>query len=240
VWACVTMAFRRPFALCSSVIRPFYYNSIARKRRSWALVALFCLQASSRPDSFAFLRPFQTSSRHLFSSAPHNNMSILDSPSAERNKEPIWTVLSERVVPLLLSSDDKPLAILEVAAGAGVHTAHFASQQWWGGASVTWIPSDPDQASRASIAERSRVNNLQQIVQPPVELTLGRDGIEQSVTDSAIPPLDLVICINMIHISPWEATIGLMKMASAKLKAGGILFCYGPYKVGGTAVESNL
>ena len=44
----------------------------------------------------------------------------------------------------------------------------------------------------------------------------------------------------MIHISPWEATIGLFKVASQKLKKGGILYCYGPYKENGTAVESNL
>jgi len=46
--------------------------------------------------------------------------------------------------------------------------------------------------------------------------------------------------INMIHISPWGATKGLMKLASEKLRSGGILFCYGPYKESGTAVESNL
>lgn len=46
--------------------------------------------------------------------------------------------------------------------------------------------------------------------------------------------------INMIHISPWEATIGLMKTAECSLTQDGVLYCYGPYKEGGTAVESNL
>jgi len=51
---------------------------------------------------------------------------------------------------------------------------------------------------------------------------------------------DLVLCINMIHISPWKATLGLMACAGKSLRKGGTLMCYGPYKVDGTAVESNL
>jgi len=51
---------------------------------------------------------------------------------------------------------------------------------------------------------------------------------------------DLTLCINMIHISPWEATVGLMECAGKVLRKGGMLFCYGPYKVGGKAMESNM
>ena len=50
----------------------------------------------------------------------------------------------------------------------------------------------------------------------------------------------MITCINMIHIAPFDATLGLMKCAGKVLKRGGRLMCYGPYKVGGTAVESNL
>merc|ERR1712226_460450 len=52
--------------------------------------------------------------------------------------------------------------------------------------------------------------------------------------------LDLIININMIHISPWEATLGLFKTAQQTLKHGGILYLYGPYKQNGTASPSNL
>jgi hypothetical protein len=52
--------------------------------------------------------------------------------------------------------------------------------------------------------------------------------------------MDLIICINMIHISPWQATVGLMKAAEKLLKPGGVLYCYGPFKEKGSAVESNL
>ena len=44
----------------------------------------------------------------------------------------------------------------------------------------------------------------------------------------------------MIHISPWEATLGLMKEASKRLSDTGCLYCYGPYRENGTAVESNI
>jgi hypothetical protein len=40
---------------------------------------------------------------------------------------------------------------------------------------------------------------------------------------------DVVVNINMIHISPWAATEGLITGAGRVLPAGGILFLYGPY-----------
>jgi hypothetical protein len=38
------------------------------------------------------------------------------------------------------------------------------------------------------------------------------------------------ICINMIHISPWEATLGLMRGAGRILASGSLLYLYGPYR----------
>ena len=51
---------------------------------------------------------------------------------------------------------------------------------------------------------------------------------------------DFILCINMMHIAPWEATLGLMECGGKVLRSGGLMVCYGPFKVGGTAVESNL
>ena len=41
---------------------------------------------------------------------------------------------------------------------------------------------------------------------------------------------DAVVCINMIHISPWAATQSLMHGAARVLEPRGALFLYGPYR----------
>ena len=43
-------------------------------------------------------------------------------------------------------------------------------------------------------------------------------------------PFNAVVCINMIHISPWAATEGLMRLAGRVLPVGGLLVTYGPYR----------
>ena len=166
------------------------------------------------------------------------SMAVLDSPSAQRNKEPIWNVLSEKVLPLL--PKEEPLTILEIAAGCGVHTEHFASKLWERHQPFRCFPSDPDSSSRASI--QGRIDQSKLTIESPLTLTLNTEGIIEPETVLALDEqdLDLIICINMIHFSPWDATRGLMKLAGTKLQKGGVLFCYGPYKIGGTAVESNL
>ena len=68
----------------------------------------------------------------------------------------------------------------------------------------------------------------------------GISSLPNPTADIGPNSLDLITNINMIHISPWSATQGLMKTSSELLRPGGILYCYGPYKVNGTAVESNL
>jgi hypothetical protein len=178
-------------------------------------------------------------------------MMKLDSPSAHRNKQPIWEVLSTKVLPRLeTSSDSKKLRILEVAAGSGVHTEYFAHalSDAIGKEGIRWYPTDPMQDSLHSIQcyIDDNVSTLSEIVALPMPLTLDSSGILEPATRKELfssddaSGLDLIICINMIHISPWEATLGLMKLAGESLSKHGCLYCYGPYKVGGTAVESNM
>ena len=46
----------------------------------------------------------------------------------------------------------------------------------------------------------------------------------------SIERADVVVCINMIHISPWSSAVGLMRGAGRVLPASGLLFLYGPYR----------
>jgi len=149
---------------------------------------------------------------------------------------------------------------LEIAAGAGVHSYHFSSEllsltsssNTKNTKNIQWYATDPEESSIRSI-EAYRDDStaaVKNILQPPLCLTLGSEGILQQqeednniMTTDLIPDsssVDVVICINMIHISPWEATVGLMKTARKLLKPGGYMYCYGPYKENGTAVDSNL
>jgi hypothetical protein len=175
-------------------------------------------------------------------------MAKLESPSAERNKDLIWKVLESKVLPEYTrsGSGSSSLQILEIATGSGVHTHHFSlqlhsslgSQQ-----SFRWYPTDLDEGHRASTqAYVEGESTIRDSVETPVQLTLDKNGIMETSTDDKLKAetMDWIININMIHISPWEATLGLMKVAGQKLKTGGTLFLYGPYRVGGTCVESNL
>jgi hypothetical protein len=183
----------------------------------------------------------------FWNKSPEPIMAKLDYPSADRNKDPIWKVLESKVFPEYTSGSGKsPLQILEIAAGSGIHTHHFSlqlhssigSQQ-----SFRWYPTDLEDKHRASTqAYVDEEPDIRDSVETPAQLTLDENGIIEKSTDDKFKAetMDLIININMIHISPWEATLGLMKVAGQKLKSGGTLFLYGPYRVEGTCVESNL
>ena len=136
------------------------------------------------------------------------------SASVARNRDPILAVL-ERVLP------DAGL-VLEIASGTGEHAIHFAA----GMPTVTWQPSDPDPAMGDSIAGWAAEAGLENL-RPPLT-------IDATAADWPVATADAVICINMVHIAPWDAAEGLMAGAGRVLSAGGILYMYGPYRVAGT------
>ncbi|MGL4284885.1 MAG: DUF938 domain-containing protein [Phreatobacter sp.] len=146
---------------------------------------------------------------------------ILSAPSVQRNREPILAVLRE-VLP------SRGL-VLEVASGSGEHVVHFAAAL----PGLTFQPSDPDTAALGSIAARTAKSGLANI-RPPLRL-------DAAAPDWPVPAADAVICINMIHISPWRATLGLFAQAGRVLRPGGVLYLYGPYRRPGRELEpSNL
>jgi hypothetical protein len=142
----------------------------------------------------------------------------LSSPSAERNREPIATVLRH----CLLATG----AVLEIASGTGEHVAWFATQF----PGLVFQPSDPGGTQRASIAAWIAATGVENI-RPPLALDVAAPDWEKNAD---IPiPLAAILCINMVHISPWAATLGLIRGAGHLLADGGVLYLYGAYKRGG-------
>lgn len=139
-------------------------------------------------------------------------------PATARNRMAILEVLRGVLPP--------QGTVLEVASGTGEHAAFLAPAF----PRLTWQPSDPNAAARASItAWTSGLPN----VQPPLDL-------DAAATDWPISRADAILCVNMIHIAPWAATLGLLAGAARLLPPGGPLYLYGPYKQGGRhAAPSN-
>ncbi len=131
----------------------------------------------------------------------------LSSPAAERNRDAIADVLA-RWLP------DSGI-VLEVASGSGEHVVHFARRL----PTLAWQPSDPDADARASIASWSAGTD----VLPPLAL-------DAASADWPIDRADAIVCINMVHISPWAATLGLFAGVATLLEPGAPLILYGPYR----------
>lgn len=137
----------------------------------------------------------------------------LFSPAAARNAAPITELLKRALPPNGL--------VLEIASGSGDHAVHFARAL----PALVWQPSDPDEAARRSIRAHARAAGLANI-----RLPLAIDVTRQPWP---VMRVDAVVAINMIHIAPWDATIGLMAGAEATLAKGGVLYLYGPFREAG-------
>lgn len=134
-------------------------------------------------------------------------------PATARNREPILAVL-RRVLPA------RGL-VLEIAAGTGEHAAFFSSAF----PSLRWQATDADPAALEAIAAWHRQTGNDNFLVP----------LALNVRDWPwpVPGADAIFNANMIHISPWEACLGLVAGAGRVLASGGLLILYGPYKVGG-------
>src|SRR5262245_36214927 len=128
--------------------------------------------------------------------------------AAERNKGPIAEALTD-VVP-------SAGLVLEVGSGTGQHAVHLAALFEL----VTWQPSDLDPRALASI-EAYRVDAKLPNLFPPLLLDASSDAwpIERAA---------MVLSINMIHIAPWQACLGLFRGAARVLESEAPLVFYGP------------
>jgi Protein of unknown function (DUF938) len=140
-------------------------------------------------------------------------MARLYSPSASRNTQPILKIL-QGILP------DKGL-VLELASGTGEHVCAFAQAF----PNLTFQPSDVDGPSLESIRLATQEMGLSNVL-PPLR-------IDATDEDWPVSQADAIICINLVHISPFEACEGLMRGSGKVLSPGGYLYLYGAYKFDG-------
>lgn len=127
-----------------------------------------------------------------------------------RNAGPIAEVLAEILPARGL--------VLELASGSGEHGLHFAQAF----PKLLWQPSDPEPGALRSIeAWRADCGLFNLLPAIPLDVR---------AAEWPVPGADAILCINMIHISPWSATAGLMRGAGRLLGDGAPLYLYGPYR----------
>ncbi|MEO1134162.1 MAG: DUF938 domain-containing protein [Cyanobacteria bacterium J06639_1] len=144
-------------------------------------------------------------------------------PATQRNREPILAVL-QNVLP-------DSGTVLEISSGTGEHAVYFAPHL----PALQWLPSDVNPLALASITawrDRQPTPNLH----PPIALDAGTtpwivEAPERIASpDLAAHSIQAIVNINMIHIAPWSACLGLMAGAGRVLPEGGVLVLYGPFR----------
>ena len=134
-------------------------------------------------------------------------------PAVARNKAAITEALARNLPASGL--------VLEIASGSGEHALHFATHF----PALSFQPTDPDAAALASIVAWQAEVPLPNLLLPlMLDVMAGAWPVQKA---------DAVLCINMIHIAPWEASVALVRGAARVLPRDGILFLYGPFKQGG-------
>lgn len=142
-----------------------------------------------------------------------NSPNALTSPSVARNRDPILAVL-RRILP-------PAGTVLEIASGTGEHAVHFAAAL----SHLTWQPTDRDEQALESIAAHRAASGLSNLLAPL--------ALDAAAPEWPVGRADAIVAINMVHISPWWATQGLMTGAGRALTPGGVLYLYGAYKENG-------
>lgn len=140
-------------------------------------------------------------------------------PATLRNREPILDLLRT-----VLPTEG---LVLEIASGSGEHAVHFARKL----PALSWQPSDPAADARASIASWREEEGTRNLLAPL--------ALDAASTEWPLAQADAIVCINMIHISPWRASEGLMVGAGRLLTSGAPLVLYGPFRREGVSLAPS-
>ena len=142
------------------------------------------------------------------------------SPAAERNKDPILSVLRT----LMPSHETR---VLEIGSGTGQHAVYFAGQL----PQVLWTTSDlaiRHRDIKAWMDDAKRGN-----VSGPLEIEIGKHEIP-------VKAFDIVYVANVLHIVSWEKVKCLAEMLGRSQAVGSQLAIYGPFNYEGKFTsESN-
>ncbi|MGI9487124.1 MAG: DUF938 domain-containing protein [Geminicoccaceae bacterium] len=152
----------------------------------------------------------------------------LDAPAFHRNHGAITNVL-------LRLLGDRTGNVIEIGSGTGQHVITFAAAL----PHLIWWPSDPAPSHRASInAWRARRGLMN--VRRPIDLDAAAS--DWKLGEIERPPsqeIDAILVINVLHITPWPVSLGLMQGAARYLKSDGMLIVYGPFAQGGVHVAPS-
>lgn len=131
-------------------------------------------------------------------------------PATARNRDCILEVL-QRALPASGT-------VLEIGCGTGEHAVYFAERLQ----QLTWQPSERDATALASVRAWIAHSGVANVATPIV--------LDTACARWPVAHADAVVAINVIHYSPWENTPALMAGAEQLLPAGGVLYCYGPFR----------
>ncbi len=147
---------------------------------------------------------------------PSESDGRLRGPAFDRNHEPIWQAIS----PYLNAAIGD---VLELGSGTGQHVTEFARRT----PQLTWWPSDIFDAHIASIDAWRKHAGLENL-RAPQRIDLTDPGWTWQGGD--VGGLAAILCINVLHISPWAVAQNLIAGAGRFLRTNGRLFVYGPFK----------
>lgn len=136
-------------------------------------------------------------------------------PAADRNME----IVRDRLLKIV---PETARDLLEVSSGTGQHGAHCAPVM----PHLRWWPTEFDPERLASIAAYVADTPSGNLM-PPQQLDVMGGAWEDTTKPECA---DVIVNINMIHITPWDACTGLLKGAGRKLSEGGLLIFYGPFR----------
>ena len=146
-------------------------------------------------------------------------MNLPFSPAAERNQQPILDVLR----PLC----PKKGIVLEIASGTGQHASYFARQL----PELTFLPTEVSPARLDTLNLRLVAEGSPNLLSPQI--------LDVTQADWPLAQADIIVCVNMVHISPWAATLGLFAGAAKILAPEGFLLTYGPYRFSGVPLAPS-